>query len=375
LEFVFGGLAVLSLGLLLWQWAAARHFAFETGSIMRGNLPAISVLKPLKGCDIFTEQCLRTWFAQQYDGRTEFLFAVASAEDPVCAIVEKLLKEFPQVSGRLVVCSPLSGTNAKVAKLAILMSEAKHELLVISDADVSVPPYLLGNLASMLDDVAVGLVNCFYRLPDAPTLAMRLEAISVNADFWSQVLQARTLKRLDFALGAVMATRKEQLAAIGGFEALANCLADDYQLGNRIAKKNYTIELSPVRVECRSPRISWQAVWKHQLRWARTIRVCQPAAYFLTILSNATLWPALWAVIRPGEASFSILCVALLTRIYIAYWLQSRLAEGLVSPLNGLLAPIKDLLQVGLWMAAHLGNRIEWRGEKLRLRKDGSLVR
>jgi ceramide glucosyltransferase len=375
LEFVLGGLAVLSLALLVWQWTAARQFTFDSRFFMRSELPAVSVLKPLKGYDIYTKQCLRSWFLQQYKGPVEFLFGVASADDPVCAIVEKLQQDFPQVSSRLLVCAALSSTNGKAVKLAVLTSEAKHELLVISDADVSVPPDLLANLVPTLDNASVGLVNCFYRLPDTPTLAMRLEAISVNADFWSQVLQARTLGPVDFALGAVMATRKTQLAMIGGFDELTDCLADDYELGNRIAKEGYRIALSPLRVECRSPRAPWQEVWKHQLRWARTIRVCRPAPYFFSILSNATFWPALWAVIRPGERSLSILVIAFLTRMYIAYDLQSRLAGRLVAPLNGLLAPIKDLLQVGLWGASHVGDSIEWRGEKLRLKKDGTLVR
>src|ERR1035437_635368 len=115
---------------------------------------------------------------------------------------------------------------------------------------------------------------------------MQWEAIAINADFWSQVLQSRSLKPLDFALGAVMATRRRQLEEIGGFAPLVDCLADDYQLGNRIARRGHPIALSPVVVECWSAPMGWAAVWKHQLRWARTIRVCQPAPYFFSLLSN-----------------------------------------------------------------------------------------
>ena len=125
---------------------------------------------------------------------------------------------------------------------------------------------------------------------------MRCEAIAINADFWSQVLQAASLKPLDFALGAVMLTRRKLLAEIGGFTVLANCLADDYQLGHRIAQNGHRIALCPVVVECWHPPMNWYGVWKHQLRWARTIRVCQPVPYFFSILSNATLWPLLWLI-------------------------------------------------------------------------------
>jgi ceramide glucosyltransferase len=109
---------------------------------------------------------------------------------------------------------------------------------------------------------------------------MRCEAIAVNADFWSQVLQGVSFRKLDFALGAVMATRRKQLAEIGGFRALMDCLADDYQLGRRIAARGYRMELCPVVVDCWSAPMTWHEVWRHQLRWARTIRVCQPLPYF-----------------------------------------------------------------------------------------------
>ena len=129
---------------------------------------------------------------------------------------------------------------------------------------------------------------------------MQWEAIAINADFWSQVLQSRSLKPLDFALGAVMATRRQHLQEIGGFAGLVDCLADDYQLGNRIARRGHSIALSPVVVECWSAPMGWAEVWKHQLRWARTIRVCQPAPYFFSLLSNATLWPLLWLIVKPA---------------------------------------------------------------------------
>src|SRR6185369_5879846 len=117
---------------------------------------------------------------------------------------------------------------------------------------------------------------------------------AINADFWSQVLQSRSLKPIDFALGAVMALRRQALNKIGGFAALSDCLADDYQLGHRIARCGYDIGLCPVVVECWSEPMGWKAVWKHQTRWARTIRVCQPVPYFFSMLSNPTLWPLLW---------------------------------------------------------------------------------
>ena len=206
---------------------------------------------------------------------------------------------------------------------------------------------------------------------------MQWEAVAINADFWSQVLQSQTLKPLDFALGAAILLRRKNLEEIGGFKSLANCLADDYQLGNRIFKNGHRIALCPVVVECWDAPMNWREVWKHQLRWARTIRVCQPLPYFFSILSNATLWPFLWlAASFVSEKTFCAPLTAivfLLLRIVLAQNLQRRFTpeRKLVSPFW--LVPLKDLLQTALWLCAFAGNTVEWRGRKMKLRPDGTL--
>ena len=204
---------------------------------------------------------------------------------------------------------------------------------------------------------------------------MQWEAIAINADFWSSVLQSRSLKSIDFALGAVMATRRHHLQEIGGLAALADCLADDYQLGNRIARHGYSIAICPVVAECWSAPMGWAAVWKHQLRWARTIRVCQPVPYFFSLLNNATFWPLLWLVIRPALPALACALACFLLRVVMGLNLQHRLTRTPPPYAFGWLVPIKDLLQAAIWLLAFTGDRVEWRGEQMRLRRDGTLVR
>lgn len=371
---VFGSLAVLSLALNLWQWLAAWRFPLHRRLSPPPQAKPVSLLKPLKGAESATELCLRSWFQQVYPAPIQILFAAESSDDPVCAIVRQLIAEFPQSDARLVICQPTAGTNAKVAKLVELERLASYEILVVSDADVRVEPDFLVQLTAPLAEPKTGLVNCFYQLANPSTAAMRWEAVAINADFWSQVLQSQDLKPLNFALGAVMATRRQQLSNIGGFQALANCLADDYQLGNRIARLGFKIALCPRVVECWSDPMTWSDVWKHQLRWARTIRVCQPIPYFFSLLSNPSFWPLLWAGFRPSAftVSFGLLC--LVVRILTAAQLQARLTR---KPMAGFLSPLpilKDLLQVGIWALALVGNHIEWRGVRSRLLRDGTLV-
>jgi len=381
LNVTLGCLALLSFVLMLWQWWVARGFPLHRRLAAPVFGPGLTLLKPLKGCDEATEGCLRSWLVQSYRGDREILFGVAWADDPVCAIVRKLLKEFSGCDARLVVCGPLEGANLKVCKLAQLERSARYDVIVVSDADVRVPPDFLANAVAPLEAPAVGLVNCFYRLANPTTFAMRWEAVAVNADFWSQVLQSRSLKPLDFALGAVMLVRRSCLREIGGFASLTEVLADDYQLGNRIARRGHRIDLCPVVVECCSGAMGWSAVWKHQLRWARTIRVCQPMPYFFSLLSNPTLWPLLWAAVCPTVPALLFGAVCLLARVAIARDLQRRLMAGPdPSPpaglaVSGSIALAKDLFQVPLWLLAFTGNRIEWRGERMHLRADGTMVK
>ena len=375
--FIFATLAVLSLALAFWQFFAARKFPLHQRIASSAFSPAISLLKPLKGCDATTGDSLQSWFSQNYAGPTQILFGVASADDPVCDLVRDLIKKNLAADAQLIVCGEVLGANAKVSTLIQLEKSVKYDLVLVSDADVRVPTDFLGNMVAPLHDSKTGLVNCFYRLANPANAAMQWEAVAINADFWSQVLQSQTLKPLDFALGAAILMRRKSLDEAGGYRALANCLADDYQVGNRIAKNGGKIALCPVVVECWDPPMDWGDVWKHQLRWARTIRVCQPLPYFFSILNNATLWPLLWfiaALIFTKTWCAPLTAIAfVLIRIALAQNLQRRLVELRQRTAPFWLVLVKDLLQAAIWVAAFSGNKIEWRGKKMRLRPNGDL--
>ncbi len=396
LHLLLTALALLSLAITLWQWLAARRFPLHHRAVDISFAPGVTLLKPLKGLDPETRGCLESWFQQDYRGPVQLLFGVAAADDPVCELVRQLLAEHPQANAQLVLCPEQLGPNAKVSTLIHLERLAQHDHLVVSDADTRVPTDFLAQVLQPLRDPQAGLVNCFYALTNPTTLAMQWEAVAVNADFWSQVLQSRTLKPLDFALGAVMATRRQQLNEIGGFRALVDYLADDYQLGNQIAQRGYRIELCPVVVECREREQGWREVWAHQLRWARTIRVCQPVPYFFSILSNATVWglaAEAMTCFKLGEfmdylpnsnttplesfvlsASFVLLVMGLFVRIGSSYDCQRWLTRSSVPLLQALKSPLKDLLQVPIWALAFLGNTVVWRGQRLRVLPGGKLV-
>jgi ceramide glucosyltransferase len=387
---IFAGLALLSLALVIWQWWVTWRFPLHRRVAQPSSTPGVTLLKPVKGCDETTADSLQSWFEQNYSGPVQILFGVPTAADPSCKIISDLIQKKPGCDAQLVICSEALGTNGKVSKLLQLEGRAKYELFLVSDADVRVPTDFLANIITALNSPGgasaaesgardqISLVSCFYRLANPTSTAMCWEAVAVNADFWSQVLQATSLGPLNFALGAALLVRRKALVDIGGFNSLANYLADDYQLGHRLAEKGHRLALCPVVVECWNAPMNWRDVWRHQLRWARTIRVCQPLPYFFSILSNATFWPLLWlmtSLVLPVTFCSSLAAVVcLLIRIVLAQNLQRRFTpdKDLVSPFW--LVPVKDLLQVALWLAAFAGNTVEWRGLRMKLRGDGTVI-
>ncbi len=373
LTVVLTALAGISLAITVWQFLAGLKFPLHRRSAEAGFAPAVSLLKPLKGSDAETEACLESWFTQDYAGRIQLLLGVASPDDPVCAVVQRLIAAHPKVDAQLIICGESLGANAKVSTLIQLDRQAQHGIVIISDADVRVPADFIANVVTPLRDEKVGLVNPFYTLANPRTLAMKWEAVAINADFWTSVLQSQTLEPLDFALGAVMAVRREALVKIGGFAALSDYLADDYQLGHRVVAAGLKIALCPVVVECwESPR-TWADVWRHQLRWSRTIRVCKPAPYFLSVLGNATLWPLLMVAFNPLSGFLFVAIICWVIRMLTAMHHQSRITRARRHLFYDWLVLLKDLLQVMIWALAFLGNTVTWRGVTYRVGRGGKL--
>jgi ceramide glucosyltransferase len=367
-------LTAVSFALTFWRWVVSARFPLHRRTAIPDSLPGLTLLKPLKGCDAETENCLRSWFLQKYPGPMQILFGAAAAEDPVCAVVRALLAEFPGADARLVIAAEKRGANAKVSTLRQLEPHIRHPLVMISDADVKVPPDFAASVVPPLADPGVGLVNCFYRHAHPCTPAMRWEAVAVNADFWAQVLQSRSLWPVDFALGAVMTLPAAQLKAIGGFAVLADYLADDYQLGRHIARQHKRIEFATIVAECWDEPMGWRQVWLRQARWARTIRVCKPFPFFLSILNNSTLWPLLWLAAARDAAALAVFGGCVVFRAASALWQQSRLTQSRVGLAGAFMPPVKDILDALLWAAAFCGSQIHWRGGRYRVLPGGKLV-
>jgi ceramide glucosyltransferase len=309
----------------------------------------------------------------QGHGDYEIIFGVSDPADPAIELVERLKKEFPQRQIRLIVCSKNLGANTKVSNLAQMLPTARYEHLIVNDSDIRVQPDYLRRVTGPLADPQVGLVTCLYRGIANSTLGSRLESLGISTDFCAGVLVARQLEGTKFGLGSTLAFRRRDLEAIGGFEALADYLADDYQVGVRIAEKGFQVELSGVVVETFLPRYTISDFFSHQLRWARTIRDSRFWGYLGLGLTFGLPW-ALLTLLLSGGAPWAWGLLALTAAMRVAEALAAGRAlqdQQVLSSLH--LIPLRDLIAFFVWMASFAGHNIHWRGDSFQL-KDGKLV-
>lgn len=338
------------------------------------SLPPISILKPLKGADPEMYQSLRSHCIQNYP-EYEILFGVSDPQDPAAEIVKRLQQEFADRHIELIHCGKDLGPNGKVSTLAQLATVAKHDTFLVNDSDIRVAPDYLLTIATELQQPGVGLVTCLYRGVPTRTIGSKLESLGISADFIPGALVASLIEGgLRFGLGSTLALRRKDLQAIGGFEALADYLADDYQLGRRIAESNLHVELSRTPVETYLPAYNLSGFITHQLRWMRTIRGSRPGGYVGLLMTFTLPWATLALLLaRAAHWACFLMAAAILLRFAVAIITgRSVLRDRRLFRLLWLL-PLRDLLAPFIWIGGLVGRRIIWRGKEFELR-DGKLI-
>lgn len=343
---------------------------FRRRSVIPDFRPPVTILKPVRGRDPRFFEAIRSHAEQQYP-EFEILFGVADPEDAALPDIARLASEFPHIPIR-VVATANHAANRKAGSLEILSREARYDVMLVNDGDILVEPGYLARVLSLLQDDAVGLVTCLYRGRGA-SLPAKAEALGIATEFAPSVLVARLLSSFSgsgdgFALGSTMAFRRRELESIGGFAAIRDYLADDYQLGARIAALGKRVALSDSIVETNLGAGSWRDVWKHQLRWSRTIRISRPAGYFGYLVTQATVWCIAAALCGYPMAALAGLAVRLAAA---ASAMRALHCEG---PSTLAAVPVRDLFGFAVWCAGLFGNEVEWRGTRFRLLSDGRIT-
>ncbi len=330
-----------------------------------GFTPPVSVLKPVMGLDPNTYDAFRSQARQDYP-QYELLFAVADPNDPAIPAIKRVQAEFPRVPIRIIQ-KTTAAANGKVGALIDLARSAQHPVWVVNDSDIAVTPSYLREVVAPLADEMIGVVTCPYRA-SAHSAATRWEALGIATDFIPSTMVAQFLGVRDFGLGSTLAFRARDLIQCGGFEALADYLADDYQLGRRITGQDKHALLSTYVVETSLGDGTWRGVWDHQLRWARTIRRSKAQAYVGLPLTQAGLWAAIAGLCGAWPAAAALIGLRIVAAFLAARTLNAR--QSL--PLSWL-APVWDLFAFAIWIGAWTGSTVRWRGRNLRVGADGRI--
>lgn len=346
----------------------ARAF-LKTAPDQSGFVPGVSILKPLRGTDPDIYEAFRGHCLQDYP-EYEIIFGVSDSEDPAVELVKRLMREFPDRSIRLMVCPKVLGTNMKVSSLVQMLPQVRYEYLIVNDSDIRVPPDYLRRVLAPFADPAIGLVTCLYRGTGAGTLGSKLESLGISTDFAAGVLAARRMEGVRFGLGSTLVFPRKALRAIGGFESLVDYLADDYELGNRIATAGFRVHLSDVIVDHHLPDYSMREFFEHQLRWGRGIRDCRKWGYAGMAITFGVPW-AILAVVVSGGASWALalLAATAVVRVAMAFTVGNRvLRDRQLLKLLWLL-PVRDLVALAVWIGSFAGHTVTWRGDRFILEK------
>ena len=376
--------------MLLALWGA-RDFDRHSRRIARMGAdrfaPDVTILKPLKGVDAQMYSAFVSHCRQQYAGQFEILFGVSSMGDPAVAQIERLRLEFPECAIRLIECPERLGTSGKVSNLIQMLREARYDYVLINDSDIRVPPnYLIRVMgcfgaAAGEEHAQVGMVTAPYLGRTAAdgkalTLWARLEALGISTDFLPGVLTARKIEGgIRFGLGSTLAVSRTALTAAGGLEPLVDCLADDYEMGARIARAGYRIELCGQIVETAVPAYDFRGFCNHQLRWARSTRDSRRWGYLGLGITYCIPWAVL-NCIASGLAlwSFTLLSLVLLARVSVALTVGVGVLRDAQVLRDIWLLPLRDFFGLGFWAWSFASDTVLWRGEHFKL-KNGRISR
>jgi len=341
--------------------------------IPSGFTPAVTIFKPICGIEQDMDENLRSFCEQDYP-EYQVIFGLHGNDDDAIPVIQKIIEDYPQLDLEMVIDARLHGSNHKVSNLINMFPSAKHEILIVSDSDMRVRKNYLHDVVAPFANTANGAVTCLYSGRTDDGMASKLNAMFINEWFLPSVLISDALKDISYCLGATMAVRREILTDFGGFEALANYLADDYMLGQMVSERGYKVYLSYTIVENLSYEPNYKSLFLHELRWARTLRAAEPLGYMGTFLTDTLMISSLTAffALLFTQHTFlpaSILGITITARIFLH--LQVKSALELDGRGSLVLIPVRDMMSFVIRVVSYMGNSIEWRNHTFSIDDDG----
>ena len=338
--------------------------------------PAVTIFKPLHQGEPDLARNLETFFTQDYAGAVQILFGVRDETDPAVAVVRALQAKYPQRDTMVVVKAAQYGANAKVSNLINMLPFARHDTLILSDSDIAVGPGWLSQVTAALARPGVGIVTCLYTgepAKDGHRLWSALAAMGTSYAFLPNAVLGMSLGLAAPCFGSTIALKRQTLEEAGGFQAFADQLADDYEMGRAVRSKGYVLAIPAMGVGHTAAENSALELFRHELRWTRTIRLVNPAGHLGSLVTHGFAFALMSAFLLDFNAvSLSILILALLTRLY----LKARI-DGLFGTYAGpyWLVPLRDLLSFAVFVASLFGETVHWRGTHFAVEPSGAMSR
>ena len=351
---------------------AARWFVRRPAARTPVEWPDVSVLKPLSGFEARLCENLETYFNQDYPGKIQFVFGVQDPADSAIPVVRSLIGRYPHLDIELVVDRAMHGANRKISNLINMSKVAKAPLIAVSDSDVAISPDYLRTLAAALGEPGVGVVTCLYRGAPSGGFWSRLASMAVDDHFLPTTILGLALRLARPCIGATIALSRDTLSRIGGFESVANQLADDYAIGDAARLAGLRVLVSPMLVAHSFEEETLSEVVRHELRWSRTIFSVDPAGYIGSGLTHALPLALIGAALRGFDGwCLAAVLAALGCRLFLKYRLTREF--DLPNPDYALLV-LRDILSFFVYLASFWSTQVSWRGRNFAVARDGTLL-
>jgi ceramide glucosyltransferase len=364
-------LAIVGAAYLVFAAALVRKLKVGAAPALK-SAPGVTILKPLCGAEPGLATNLASFCVQAYPGPVQIVFGVSEVSDAAAAVVPQLATKFPQADIELVVGTYLHGANRKISNLMHMVSRARHELIVLSDSDINVDHTYLRQVVAALAEPGVGLVTCLYRGTSDAGLASRLAAMAINHHFLPNVLVALRLGLAQPCFGSTIALKAATLDRIGGFGPFANQLADDYAIGKAVRDLGFRVAVPPLLVEHTCFGQTWSELVGRETRWARTVRLIDPAGHIGSIITHPLPFALAAAALEGfGATELGIIALVLVCRVLAPLQIGRESASREFSLW---LTPLRDLLSFVIFLTSLLPGSIAWRGQRYSVRSNGTLT-
>jgi ceramide glucosyltransferase len=335
--------------------------------------PAVTILKPLHLGEPGLSENLESVFAQDYPGKVQIVFGVHDESDPAIDVVKALQARYPDRDTQIIANSALYGANAKISNLINMFPAARHDILVLSDSDIGVSRDWLQKVTGALQQPGVGLVTCLYtgECAEPPRLWSTLAAMGTSYDFLPNVIVGTSLGLANPCMGSTIALTRDVLDEIGGFAAFADYLADDYEIGRAVRAKGYATVIPALGVSHAATEKSSAELWRHELRWTRTIRLVNPVGHLGLFVTFAVPLALLSAVLLGlSLPALGVLGFALAARLFLKFRIDA-IFNAYSGPVW--LLPVRDMLSFAIFVTSLFGETVHWRGSRFSIEATGAM--